>query len=246
MTDLHDQIRDWWDEDAGTYDASPSHAMADPLEAACWRAALLRYLPPPPARVLDAGAGTGAISLLAAELGYEVTALDLSAAMLARAREKAEARGIVLKTIEDRAESPPPGPFDAVVERHLLWTMPDPAGALSAWRAVAPNGRLVLFEGVFGRTRPVDRVRDRAIGAVRRLQGTGHDHHAEYPPEVLAALPLINATSPGPLLEAVEAAGWRHPRIERMRDVEWARRQAAGTVLGPLEHVDRFALVADA
>ena len=78
MGDMEHRIQAWWDEDAGTYDRSPSHAASDPVEAAAWRTALLRSLPPAPAKVLDAGAGTGAMSLLAADLGYRVTALDLS------------------------------------------------------------------------------------------------------------------------------------------------------------------------
>ena len=78
MTDVHDRIRDVWDRDAETYDHSASHAVSDPLEAAAWRAALRRALPDPPVAVLDVGAGTGSLSLLAAELGYRTTALDLS------------------------------------------------------------------------------------------------------------------------------------------------------------------------
>ncbi len=53
-----------------------------------------RRCPEPPALVLDAGAGTGALSLLAAELGYDVTALDLSSGMLAEAERKAADRGL--------------------------------------------------------------------------------------------------------------------------------------------------------
>ena len=93
MTDVNDRIREFWDRDSATYDHSASHAASDPLEAAAWRAALRRALPDPPASVLDVGAGTGSLSLLAAELRYEVTALDLSEGMLSKAREKAAARG---------------------------------------------------------------------------------------------------------------------------------------------------------
>src|SRR3954466_14439002 len=88
--EVQDRIRRWWNEDAATYDRTPSHAATDPVEAAAWRAALLRFLPAPPAAVLDVGAGTGAMSMLAAELDYRVTALDLSEDMLAQARAKAE------------------------------------------------------------------------------------------------------------------------------------------------------------
>src|SRR5213594_1477912 len=145
MADVHDRIREWWDRDAGTYDRSASHAMTDPVEAAAWRAALQRLLPAPPSRVLDVGAGTGSLSLLAAELGHDVTALDLSEGMLAAARRKAEEQGHSISFVVGPAEDPPPGPFDAVIERHVVWTLPDPVGALRAWRTVAPAGRLALF-----------------------------------------------------------------------------------------------------
>jgi SAM-dependent methyltransferase len=43
-------------------------------------------LVPAPARVLDAGCGTGRIAIRLAELGYPVTGVDLDESMLARAR----------------------------------------------------------------------------------------------------------------------------------------------------------------
>src|SRR6266568_4172270 len=78
QVDLADSVRRFWDADAATYDRSPDHGAATPTERAAWAAALARLLPPPPARVLDAGAGTGFLSLAAARLGYQVAAVDLS------------------------------------------------------------------------------------------------------------------------------------------------------------------------
>ncbi len=49
---------------------------------------LLRHLPPAPASVLDVGGGAGHQSIPLARLGYDVTILDPSAAMLARAEER--------------------------------------------------------------------------------------------------------------------------------------------------------------
>jgi SAM-dependent methyltransferase len=49
---------------------------------------LLEHLPPPPASVLDVGAGAGHQSFPLAQAGYEVTLLDPSAAMLDKARRR--------------------------------------------------------------------------------------------------------------------------------------------------------------
>jgi 2-polyprenyl-3-methyl-5-hydroxy-6-metoxy-1,4-benzoquinol methylase len=127
MSEPHERIRRWWDADAGVYDGSAGHAMPDPIEAATWRRVLERTLPAPPAPVLDVGTGTGSLALLAADLGYAVTGVDLSEGMLARAREKAALAEVSLDLVHGRAEDPPAGPFDAVVERHVLWTIPDPS-----------------------------------------------------------------------------------------------------------------------
>jgi SAM-dependent methyltransferase len=244
--DAHDRIREFWDEDSHTYDAAPSHAISDPLEAAAWRQALRDALPEPGATVLDVGAGTGALSLLAAELGYEVTALDLSPGMLGRAEIKAKERGLDerMHFVLGSAMEPAGGPFDAVMERHVLWTVPDPVGALGRWRQVAD--RLVLFEGVWGQRGPAQRAKDAAADGLRRLLRTPDDHHAPYPQEVLAELPLARLPSPAPLLDAVVEAGWSAVRIKRLRDVEWAATMHEPWPLGWLERRARYTIVASA
>ncbi len=43
------------------------------------------------------------------------------------------------------------GSCDLIVERHVLWTLPNPGAALSAWqKLLRPGGRLVLIEGHWG------------------------------------------------------------------------------------------------
>lgn len=247
MGDVHDQIRAFWDRDSHTYDDSASHAISDPLEAAAWRAALLRALPERGAKVLDAGAGTGALSLLAADLGYVVTALDLSEGMLSKARAKADASGVDLTFVVGPAAEPPQGPFNAVMERHVVWTMPDPVAVLRAWRDVtASGGRLVLFEGVWGADTPLRAAKDQAAKALRKAMGIHDHHHAPYPDDVVAQLPLAEMTSPVPLIEMVREAGWNGLRIQRLRDVEWAAIQHAPWPLGWVESRPHYALIADA
>jgi SAM-dependent methyltransferase len=90
-----DQVRRFWDADAATYDRDPGHYPVSPLELAVWWGTLERLLPAAPASVLDVGAGTGFLSLIAAELGHHVTAVDLSSGMLGRLRAKRSSRRAV-------------------------------------------------------------------------------------------------------------------------------------------------------
>jgi SAM-dependent methyltransferase len=149
---VSEQVRDYWDIDAATYDHTPNHNPRTALELAAWAGALRHLLPSPPARVLDVGTGTGFLALMLAKHGFEVSALDLSAAMLRRLNAKADAAGLEIKTIHADASETPLDGFDAVVERHVLWTVPGPKATLEAWcwwRAfgVTPPAGLDSFGG---------------------------------------------------------------------------------------------------
>jgi SAM-dependent methyltransferase len=221
--DVLTRVRQYWDADAATYDRSSSHRIGSAAERAVWQAALLRLLPPPPARVLDVGAGTGFLSLVLAGLGYRVTALDLSPGMLARLEASAGERGLEVEIVNGPAHEPPPGPFDAVTERHVLWLLPDPQATLAAWREVAPGGRLVAFEGLWGAADPAQARRQRLRELVRKARGAPAHHHASLDPELRDRLPFGRSTHPDAIVTAAEAAGWQRVGLERLRDVEWVR-----------------------
>ncbi len=245
-TDVIADIRGFWDVDAATYDNSPSHYPQRPQEQAAWAATLRRLLPDPPATVLDMGAGTGFLSLLLAAQGYEVTAADISTGMLARLREKAAALGLSVRIAETDAAHPPEGDFAAVVERHLVWTLPDPAGALAAWRTAAPAGRLVLIEGSWsGRgTSAPDLVRHRARALANLIRRPEPDHHGHYSGRIRAALPYQAGPTPNEAVALVEASPWGRARLERLRDVEWAVTAGKGLLDGLLGTHPRWAVIA--
>jgi SAM-dependent methyltransferase len=219
---VDDAVRSYWDVDSATYDRSSTHRPTSPAVQAAWATALARLLPSPPARILDCGAGTGFLSLIAAGMGHRVTALDLSPEMVEQLGARAKSEGLTVQAVVGSASEPPAGPFDVVMERHLLWTLPDPIGALRAWRKAAPLGRLVLVEGLWGGADPVQALRQRGRELLRRLRHQPSDHHAEYPADVRAAMPFGGGTHPSSLLEAIADAGWLNGRLERLWDVEWA------------------------
>lgn len=243
--DALEALQRFWDTDAATYDQWPEHGAWSHAERAAWAAALVRLLPPLPAKVLDVGAGTGFLSLAAARLGYEVTALDISAAMLARLEATAEKEGLAIETVCAAAHAPPAGPFDAVMERLALWTLPDPVGALTAWREVGP-GRLVAFESVWagGGRDYVQGVRRRLRSGLDRYRRVAPEHHGPYPSRLRDALPLMNDVSPEALVEVISAGGWSAPQLTRLRDVEWARLLALPPLDRLLGVTPKYAIVA--
>src|SRR5215208_538567 len=92
-------LRLYWDDDAATYDKWSEHGAWSAGERAAWAGVLAHLLPPPGAKLLDVGAGTGFLSVAAARMGYEVTALDISPGMLARLKQTARKADLPIEVI---------------------------------------------------------------------------------------------------------------------------------------------------
>jgi S-adenosylmethionine-dependent methyltransferase len=107
-------------------------------------------LPPPPARVVDAGGGTGQVAVPLAALGYRVTVVDTSPAMLATCAERAAEEGgapvaIVQGDAAQVAALLGPASQDAVLCHNLLGDVAKPAGLIAALAEVLePGGTLSL------------------------------------------------------------------------------------------------------
>jgi SAM-dependent methyltransferase len=87
-----------------------------------------------------------------AELGHTAIGVDLSEEMLAEARRKTEGIRLPVTFHLGDAEAPPPdgAPYDVILERHVLWTLPQPREAVRAWQELLrPGGLLILIEGIF-------------------------------------------------------------------------------------------------
>jgi 2-polyprenyl-3-methyl-5-hydroxy-6-metoxy-1,4-benzoquinol methylase len=85
-----------------------------------------------------------------AGLGHQVTGIDLSPAMISLARTKAANLGLQIEFQVMDAASPQlsAAQFDAIICRHLLWTLPEPKEVLQRWAdLLKPKGRIILIEG---------------------------------------------------------------------------------------------------
>jgi SAM-dependent methyltransferase len=145
-----EDVRAFWDAEAARFDEEPDHGLRDSAVRAAWGRLLRKYLPGPPADVLDLGCGTGSLTVLLAEAGHRVHGVDLAPNMVAAARTKVAAAGVTATVEVGDAADPPgrPAAYDVVLTRHVLWALPDPPAALSRWaRLLRAGGRLLLVEG---------------------------------------------------------------------------------------------------
>ncbi len=98
-----------------------------------------------PLRALDVGCGPGAAGLPLAGLGFHVTLLDSSSAMLEIAKHAIEEGGVAEKVVLEQGEAAdaaklfPKGTFDLVLCHNILEHVDDPAAVLSAVSQVVRN-----------------------------------------------------------------------------------------------------------
>ncbi len=97
-------------------------------------------------KVLDIGCGPGFFSIILAELGYQVTAVDYTESMLEQAKANAAALGQTAQFMQMDAENLAfeSESFDAIVSRNLTWNLPNPEGAYAEWTRVLRRGGLLL------------------------------------------------------------------------------------------------------
>jgi ubiquinone/menaquinone biosynthesis C-methylase UbiE len=134
-----------WNQMSDVYAREIDQRFAPVVSAVLARANLL-----PGERVLDLGTGTGAVAEQAARAvgpRGEVVGVDISAAMLALARQRAEELGLAnLRYEEGQGEALPAsdGAFDVVLASlSLMYVIDRTAAAREIARVLRPGGRLV-------------------------------------------------------------------------------------------------------
>ena len=155
MSDLKNEIHDYWTNRARGYSEYNQQEMADARQT-MWRAKLLDLLgkqfperEPKEIKILDVGTGPGFFAILLAEAGYQVTAIDYTEEMLKEAQQNAGGleECIVWKTGDAQALDVENNSFDAIVTRNVTWNLPRPDLAYKEWlRVLKPGGMLYNFD----------------------------------------------------------------------------------------------------
>jgi len=136
-------------------------------------------------QVLDVGCGTGVVAVTAARLGARVTGLDLTPALLERARENAQVAGVEISWREGDVESLPfeDARFDVVLSQFGHMFAPRPEVAIAEMLRVLKPGGTIAF--------------------------------ATWPPEVLTGrmFVIISRYAPAPPPGVAAPPQWGDPRI---------------------------------
>ncbi|MEJ8475518.1 class I SAM-dependent methyltransferase [Roseibium algae] len=150
---LRDDIKDYWSFRSETFDLQPGHEIFSERERHAWHELITDQLGPANGRAtLDLACGTAVVSHLMYDLGFRVTGLDWSDAMLDKARAKSRTRGSNIRFLRGDAEATrePEASYDVIVMRHLVWTLVDPPAAIAHWLSLLkPGGVILIVDGDF-------------------------------------------------------------------------------------------------
>lgn len=188
-SEIKELVRAFWDNPHHDYDAALAHGVNSPSEKEMWRAAMSQLLSTSKSlKILDIGTGTGFLALLLAEMGYDVTGVDWAKSKIQKAKDKAAALKIKVNFEVQDAEtlSFPDNTFDAVVSRHVIWTLADPLNAARDWT------RVVRLQGM-------------VIADIPHLKSHSGNHH--FGEEVGRNLPFYNGAKPEEVVSMFKQAG---------------------------------------
>ena len=171
--------------------------------------------PPEELSVLEVGTGPGFFAILLCEAGYDVTALDLTPAMLEEAKKNAGPLAGRIRFLEMNAETLdlPDGCFDVIVSRNLTWNLPHPDRAYAEWARVLKHGGLLLnfdanwYNFLFDDEAQAAYDKDRAASAELGIWDQNIGENFDVMDDIARRLPLSGIGRPDWDLERLTALG---------------------------------------
>lgn len=143
---------------------------------------VMTLLPPPPARILDLGVGTGWTTVFLGLSGYRAVGQDIAPDMITEAERNATRYGPsgAAFVVSDYERLPYDAEFDGAVFFDALHHAADPTAALrSVYRALKPGGACITVEPGEGHA-----IAEGSLAAMERFGVTEQD----MPPHLIIAL----------------------------------------------------------
>ena len=194
----------------------------------CFPGTLLEQL-----RVLEVGTGPGFFAILLCEAGYDVTAVDLTPAMLEEARKNAGPLAGRIRFLEMNAEAPdfPDACFDVVVSRNLTWNLPHPDLAYAEWtRVLKPGGLLLNFDAnwysyLFHEDAQAAYEQDRINSAEQGVWDQNVGENFDVMEDIARRVPLSDIRRPVWDLEQLKSLGLQAEADEEVWQRVWSQEE---------------------
>ncbi len=221
MMDIKEGIKEYWDGRGKDYDKCPGHNYQSMEVKSAWMNILkTTFEANSELKILDVGTGTGAIALLLAELGHDVTGIDISEGMMKTAKDKAEKLKLQINFELGDAENLhfKDNSFDGVICRHLLWTLPDPKKAVEEWiRVTKPRGKIVVIDGKWHDESLKSHLRQ----FIWRMRTLIYQRSTEwhYRKEIRENLPLVDGAEPEDVIKIFRDQGLADISIRDLGDI---------------------------
>ena len=246
--EVKDTISEYWDWRSQTY--TNGIRGFDDEEKAVWKRELQAALNGKVGlKALDVGTGPGFLALILAEMGHAVTGVDISTGMIDRANDNARTMKLKADFRHADAERLPfeDESFDLLVNRHLLWTLPDPRGAVEEWaRVLKPGGRIVAIEGSWFDPSLNARLRKGLSKAVtlvaERKMPSFYSVFGEYYNPIRRDLPLYGDTKPDRICSFFEETGLSNVSFKYLQEARQFQ-NARGPLSYRIAHKDPTFLV---
>lgn len=147
------EISAYWDKQSAIWREEKQEAWTQPVTQQ-WGHYFREMLPQLSGnKVLELGTASGYFANILALAGYDVTAADISANMIAEARAVSASLNLQIdyRVMDAQELIFPEQQFDLVFTRLMTWTIPDIKGFYSqCYKVLKPGGLLLNFDGDFG------------------------------------------------------------------------------------------------